>query len=52
MCNLLFLSSHLYWAYLRYEYYYALVRDFPDLRFTINGGITSVSEVTILDVRE
>uniref|UniRef100_A0A1J3HAQ9 tRNA-dihydrouridine synthase A n=1 Tax=Noccaea caerulescens TaxID=107243 RepID=A0A1J3HAQ9_NOCCA len=30
---------------LKYEYYYALVRDFPDLRFTINGGITSVSKV-------
>ncbi|KAG7528318.1 Carotenoid oxygenase [Arabidopsis thaliana x Arabidopsis arenosa] len=29
----------------RYEYFYALVRDFPDLRFTINGGITSVSKV-------
>ncbi|CAF2064022.1 unnamed protein product [Brassica napus] len=30
---------------LKYEYYYALVRDFPDLKFTINGGITSVSKV-------
>ncbi|XP_010413133.1 PREDICTED: uncharacterized protein LOC104699521 isoform X1 [Camelina sativa] len=30
---------------LKYEYYYALVRDFPDLGFTINGGITSVSKV-------
>lgn len=24
------------------------MRDFPDLRFTINGGITSVSKVTHL----
>lgn len=29
----------------RYEYYYALLRDFPDLKFTINGGILSVDEV-------
>ncbi|CAI9108739.1 OLC1v1008416C1 [Oldenlandia corymbosa var. corymbosa] len=30
---------------LKYEYYYALLRDFPDLRFTINGGINTVGEV-------
>ncbi|MFS7905893.1 putative tRNA-dihydrouridine synthase, aldolase-type TIM barrel, DUS-like, FMN-binding protein [Helianthus anomalus] len=30
---------------LKYEYYYALLRDFPDLRFTINGGVTSIDEV-------
>ncbi|XWS77406.1 hypothetical protein CRYUN_Cryun01aG0258700 [Craigia yunnanensis] len=30
---------------LKYEYYYALLRDFPDLKFTINGGINSVIEV-------
>lgn len=30
---------------LKYEYYFALLRDFPDLKFTINGGITSVDEV-------
>lgn len=30
---------------LKYEYYFALLRDFPDLRFTINGGINSVDEV-------
>nr|TKR91000.1 nitrogen regulation family protein [Populus alba] len=30
---------------LKYEYYYALLRDFPDLRFTINGGIDCVDEV-------
>ncbi|BAT91308.1 hypothetical protein VIGAN_06262700 [Vigna angularis var. angularis] len=30
---------------LKYEYFYGLLRDFPDLTFTINGGITSVEEV-------
>ncbi|XP_022756804.1 uncharacterized protein LOC111304500 isoform X5 [Durio zibethinus] len=30
---------------LKYEYYYALMRDFPDIKFTINGGINSVVEV-------
>ncbi|KAL0379875.1 UNVERIFIED_CONTAM: tRNA-dihydrouridine(20/20a) synthase [Sesamum angustifolium] len=30
---------------LKYEYYYALVRDFPDLQFTINGGINTIDEV-------
>ncbi|XP_073129220.1 uncharacterized protein [Henckelia pumila] len=30
---------------LKYEYYYALVRDFPDLQFTLNGGINTISEV-------
>ncbi|XP_059651862.1 uncharacterized protein LOC132299342 isoform X2 [Cornus florida] len=30
---------------LKYEFYYALLRDFPDLRFTINGGINSIDEV-------
>ncbi|KAJ9558327.1 hypothetical protein OSB04_012941 [Centaurea solstitialis] len=29
---------------LKYEYFYALLRDFPDLRFTINGGISSIDE--------
>ncbi|CAN0917350.1 tRNA-dihydrouridine(20/20a) synthase [Linum grandiflorum] len=29
---------------LKYEYYFALLRDFPDLKFTINGGITSTGE--------
>ncbi|KAG6628231.1 hypothetical protein I3843_14G002600 [Carya illinoinensis] len=29
---------------LKYEYFYGLQRDFPDLRFTINGGITCVDE--------
>lgn len=32
-------------TYYRYEYYYALVRDFPDLQFTINGGINTIDEV-------
>ncbi|WJX43594.1 hypothetical protein P8452_30669 [Trifolium repens] len=30
---------------LKYEYFYGLLRDFPDLIFTINGGIASVDEV-------
>lgn len=30
----------------RYEYFYGLIRDFPDLTFTINGGITSIDEVS------
>ncbi|XP_021890782.1 uncharacterized protein LOC110809300 isoform X2 [Carica papaya] len=30
---------------LKYEYFYGLLRDFPDLKFTINGGINSVVEV-------
>nr|XP_027074405.1 uncharacterized protein LOC113698698 isoform X2 [Coffea arabica] len=30
---------------LKYEYYYALLRDFPDLQFTINGGIQTIDEV-------
>ncbi|KAE9620175.1 putative tRNA-dihydrouridine synthase, aldolase-type TIM barrel [Lupinus albus] len=30
---------------LKYEYFYGLLRDFPNLTFTINGGITSVDEV-------
>ncbi|KAH1250520.1 tRNA-dihydrouridine(20/20a) synthase [Glycine max] len=29
---------------LKYEYFYGLLRDFPDLRFTINGGISRVDE--------
>lgn len=29
---------------LKYEYYYALLRDFPDIQFTINGGITSIDQ--------
>ncbi|KAF8398398.1 hypothetical protein HHK36_017325 [Tetracentron sinense] len=30
---------------LKYEYYFGLLRDFPDLQFTINGGITCTDEV-------
>ncbi|KAF6158549.1 hypothetical protein GIB67_040063 [Kingdonia uniflora] len=30
---------------LKYEYYFGLLRDFPDLQFTMNGGITSIDEV-------
>jgi tRNA-dihydrouridine synthase A len=29
---------------LRYEYVHRLVKDFPDLRFTINGGIQTITE--------
>ncbi|WCJ18500.1 tRNA-dihydrouridine(20/20a) synthase [Euphorbia peplus] len=32
---------------LKYEYYYALLRDFPDLKFTINGGIECVDEANL-----
>ncbi|XP_073142189.1 uncharacterized protein [Henckelia pumila] len=31
---------------LKYEYFYALLRDFPDLQFTINGGINTIDEVS------
>ncbi|GAU12631.1 hypothetical protein TSUD_121220 [Trifolium subterraneum] len=30
---------------LKYEYFYGLLRDFPDLTFTINGGITGIDEI-------
>ncbi|KAI3987616.1 hypothetical protein MKX01_007082 [Papaver californicum] len=30
---------------LKYEYFFSLLRDFPDLRLTINGGITHIDEV-------
>eukprot|EP00250_Pteridium_aquilinum_P014040 c21740_g1_i1 orf=72-1394(+) len=30
---------------LKYEYVFALIRDFPDLKFTINGGIISIGQV-------
>ncbi|KAG6545104.1 hypothetical protein Mapa_013428 [Marchantia paleacea] len=29
---------------LKYEYAYALIRDFPHLKFVLNGGITSILE--------
>uniref|UniRef100_A0A0D9ZIC9 DUS-like FMN-binding domain-containing protein n=1 Tax=Oryza glumipatula TaxID=40148 RepID=A0A0D9ZIC9_9ORYZ len=29
-----------------YEYYFALLRDFPDVQFTLNGGITTIDQVT------
>ncbi|CAK8565071.1 unnamed protein product [Lathyrus sativus] len=29
---------------LKYEYFYGLLRDFPDLTFTINGGINNIDE--------
>lgn len=31
---------------LKYEYYFALLRDFPEIKFTLNGGITNVSQVS------
>ncbi|KAJ0986753.1 hypothetical protein J5N97_005109 [Dioscorea zingiberensis] len=31
---------------LKYEYYFALLRDFPELQFTLNGGITCIDQVT------
>ncbi|KZV27535.1 tRNA-dihydrouridine(20a/20b) synthase [NAD(P)+]-like [Dorcoceras hygrometricum] len=31
---------------LKYEFFYALLRDFPDLQFTINGGINTIDEVS------
>ncbi|XP_042491889.1 tRNA-dihydrouridine(20/20a) synthase-like isoform X2 [Macadamia integrifolia] len=30
---------------LKYEYVFGLLRDFPDLQFTLNGGITNIDEV-------
>uniref|UniRef100_A0A0D9W345 DUS-like FMN-binding domain-containing protein n=1 Tax=Leersia perrieri TaxID=77586 RepID=A0A0D9W345_9ORYZ len=29
-----------------YEYYFALLRDFPDVKFTLNGGITTIDQVS------
>ncbi|KAF0892938.1 hypothetical protein E2562_020057 [Oryza meyeriana var. granulata] len=31
---------------LKYEYYFALLRDFPDVQFTLNGGITTIDQVS------
>jgi len=31
---------------LKYEYYYALLRDFPDVHFTLNGGLTTIDQVS------
>ncbi|GJN36835.1 hypothetical protein PR202_gb25732 [Eleusine coracana subsp. coracana] len=31
---------------LKYEYYYALLRDFPEVQFTLNGGITTIDQVS------
>ncbi|KAE9584867.1 hypothetical protein Lal_00024281 [Lupinus albus] len=30
---------------LKYEYFYGLLHDFPDLTFTINGGMASIDEI-------
>ncbi|KAF2319548.1 hypothetical protein GH714_016925 [Hevea brasiliensis] len=32
---------------IKYEYYFALLRDFPNLKFTINGGINCIDEVNL-----
>ncbi|TKW03239.1 hypothetical protein SEVIR_7G012400v4 [Setaria viridis] len=31
---------------LKYEYYFALLRDFPEVKFTLNGGITTIDQVS------
>lgn len=31
---------------LKYEYYFALLRDFPEVQFTLNGGITTIDQVS------
>jgi len=31
---------------LKYEYYYALLRDFPEIHFTLNGGLTTIEQVS------
>ncbi|RLM65065.1 tRNA-dihydrouridine(20/20a) synthase-like [Panicum miliaceum] len=31
---------------LKYEYYFALLRDFPQVKFTLNGGITTIDQVS------
>ncbi|CAI7902826.1 unnamed protein product, partial [Closterium sp. NIES-54] len=33
---------------LKYEYVFALLRDFPSLSFTLNGGVTSLEQATEL----
>jgi hypothetical protein len=34
------------WYHCRYEYYYALLRDFPEVHFTLNGGLTTIDQVS------
>ncbi|KAJ1262824.1 hypothetical protein BS78_09G139400 [Paspalum vaginatum] len=31
---------------LKYDYYFALLRDFPEIKFTLNGGINNVGQVS------
>jgi len=31
---------------LKYEYYFALLRDYPQVKFTLNGGITTIDQVS------
>ena len=33
-----------YWC--RYGYYYALLQDFPEVQFTLNGGLTTIDQVS------
>ena len=39
-----YLVSNLHYLLCRYEYVGALLRDFPHLTFSINGGITSLHQ--------
>lgn len=32
---------------LRHDYVYRLVKDFPDVDFTLNGGVNTYEEVTL-----
>lgn len=32
---------------LRYDYVYRLVKDFPDVDFTLNGGVNTYEEVSV-----
>ncbi|XP_078151556.1 uncharacterized protein LOC144546856 isoform X2 [Carex rostrata] len=32
---------------LKYEYYYGLLRDFPEVQFTLNGGVNYIEQVNV-----
>lgn len=32
----------------RYEFVYALINDFPHLKFTLNGGIDNIHQVCLI----
>lgn len=40
-------GHNIFSIFLRYEFVLALVRDFPHLKFTLNGGIVSLSQVRL-----